>query len=155
MADINATDFYKGALWAADILVSTSASHRYQDEVRDILEHIPNLYSIVMQTPETEVFDLRLFVDKEFPLGRDADYVSFDIAPLTDVDIIVDMPEKSLDPDEMYKVRDDITSWGVVANTTDGKQKLLITGLYQPSIASDYAQRFTEQLAVQKKLNLV
>ncbi len=54
MADINETDFYKGALWAADILLTTSHFDGANEEVRDILEHIPNLYSIVMRTPETK-----------------------------------------------------------------------------------------------------
>ncbi|EMA3639821.1 hypothetical protein U2T78_000451 [Providencia stuartii] len=150
MADINATDFYKGALWAADILITTSPNHHYLDEVRDILEHIPNLYSIVMQTPETEVCDLRLLVDREFPLGRNADYASFEIVPLSFANEIVTMPEKSPVPDEIYQAREDIGSWGVVANTLNGEQKLLITGLYEPRIALNYAQRFTEQLAAQK-----
>ncbi|WP_140179548.1 hypothetical protein [Providencia stuartii] len=150
MADINATDFYKGALWAADILVSTSSSHRYKEEIRDILEHIPNLYSIVMQTPETEVFDLRLFVDKEFPLGRNADYVSFELVALAKDDTIVALPEKSTDPVEMYQTREDIYSWGVVAKTTADKQLLMITGVFEPSVAKNYVERLTEQLAAQK-----
>lgn len=150
MADINATDFYKGALWAADILVSTSSSHRYKEEIRDILEHIPNLYSIVMQTPETEVFDLRLYVDKEFPLGRNADYVSFEIVALVKDDTIVALPEKSTDPAEIYQTRDDISAWGVTAKTTAGKQVLMITGVLEPSVAKNYVERLTEQLAAQK-----
>lgn len=150
MADINATDFYKGALWAADILVSTSTSNRYQDEVRDILEHIPNLYSIVMQTPETEVFDLRLFADKEFPLGRHADYVSFEIVPLNAALDVVAMPEKSADADKMYQDRADIHSWGVIGNTPAGKKLLMVTGIHEPKVASEYAQRFTQQLAAQQ-----
>lgn len=150
MADINATDFYKGALWAADILVSTSSSHRYKEEIRDILEHIPNLYSIVMQTPETEVFDLRLYVDKEFPLGRNADYVSFEIVALAKDDTIVALPEKSADPTEIYQTRDDIIAWGVAAKTTAGKQVLMITGVLEPSVAKNYVERLTEQLAAQK-----
>ncbi|ELX8378111.1 hypothetical protein AB7Y49_05080 [Providencia vermicola] len=153
MADINATDFYKGALWAADILVSTSSSsssHHYQNEVRDILEHIPNLYSIVMQTPETEVCDLRLLVDKEFPLGRHADYVAIDIVPLSQNNDIVAMPEKVANLDEMSHSRADIACWGVAAKTADEKQKLLITGLHDSSVAQSYALRLTEQLNRQK-----
>ncbi|EKT56201.1 hypothetical protein [Providencia sneebia] len=151
MADINATDFYKGALWAADILLSTSSSNRYQEEVRDILEHIPNLYSVVMQTPETEVFDLRLFVDKEFPLGRNAAYTAFKIVALDSGGDILPLPKLSADPDEMYEPTTDVDSWGVAATTLDGKDLVLIMGIIEPRVAADYAQRFAEQLAVQQK----
>ncbi|MDD9338094.1 MAG: hypothetical protein PV362_00200 [Providencia heimbachae] len=144
MAEIHETDFYKGALWAADILLSTSHFAGANDEVRDILEHIPNLYSIVMQTPETEIHDLRLYADKEFPLGLNADYSSISIAPLKDFFEILPMPDQ--DPNN---VTEEVESWGVIAQTSTGKQDLLIAGLLTAASAQIYAQALSKQLELQ------
>ncbi|EJD6537610.1 MULTISPECIES: hypothetical protein [Providencia] len=144
MADINETDFYKGALWAADILLTTSHFDGANEEVRDILEHIPNLYSIVMRTPETEVHDLRLYADKEFPLGLNADYTAITIAPLKDYFDILPMPDQ--DP---KSISFEVEYWGVVAETSSGKQDLLIAGLLTPEEAQRYAQGLSKQLELQ------
>ncbi|HBO23000.1 hypothetical protein [Providencia sp.] len=146
MAEIHEIDFYKGALWAADILVSTSHCVGANDEVRDILEHIPNLYSIVMQTPETEVHDLRLYADKEFPLGMNADYSSISIAPLKDFFEIFPMLDQSID-----SIAAEVDSWGVIAKTSAGKSDLLIAGLLTEESAQVYAQSLSKQLELQRK----
>lgn len=145
MADINETDFYKGALWAADILLTTSHFDGANEEVRDILEHIPNLYSIVMRTPETEVHDLRLYADKEFPLGLNAGYTAIEIAPLKDYFDILPMPDQN--PESITL---EIDYWGVVAITDSGKQDLLIAGLATAEMAQRYAQSLTHQLDIQR-----
>lgn len=145
MAIINETDFFKGALWAADILLSTTHCAGANDEVRDILEHIPNLYSVVMRTPETEVHDLRLYADKEFPLGMNAEYTAIAIAPLKDFFDILPITEQDLDCASM-----DVETWGVVADLPDGKKDLLIAGLLSPETAQVYAQRLSEQLKLQQ-----
>ncbi|GAB1438965.1 hypothetical protein MASR2M36_17250 [Providencia sp.] len=145
MADINETDFYKGALWAADILLTTSHFDGANEEVRDILEHIPNLYSIVMRTPETEVHDLRLYADKEFPLGLNAGYTAIEIAPLKDYFDILPMPDQT--PESITL---EIDYWGVVATTESGKQDLLIAGLATAEMAQRYAQSLTHQLDIQR-----
>ncbi|HGF6559281.1 hypothetical protein M5X66_08635 [Providencia sp. PROV188] len=146
MANINETDFFKGALWAADILLSTSHCAGANDEVRDILEHIPNLYSVVMRTPETEVHDLRLYADKEFPLGLNAEYTAISIAPLKDFFDILPVTDHELDCEAM-----DIETWGVVADLANGKKDLLIAGLLTPETAKMYADRLSEQLEFQQK----
>lgn len=145
MADINETDFYKGALWAADILLTTSHFDGANEEVRDILEHIPNLYSIVMRTPETEVHDLRLYADKEFPLGLNADYTAITIAPLQDYFDILPMPDQNPE-----SITVEVDYWGVVATTSVGKQDLLIAGLATAEQAQHYAQTLTQQLELQR-----
>lgn len=142
MADIHEIDFYKGALWAADILLSTSHFAGANDEVRDILEHIPNLYSIVMQTPETEVHDLRLYADKEFPLGMNAEYTAITVAPLKDFFEILPMPSLSL--------MGEVESWGVIALTETGRQDLLVAGLLSSESAQVYAQSLSKQLELQR-----
>lgn len=145
MADINETDFYKGALWAADILLTTSHFDGSNEEVRDILEHIPNLYSIVMRTPETEVHDLRLYADKEFPLGLNADYTAITIAPLKEYFDIVPMPDQNPESIDF-----EVEFWGVVAKTTAGKDDLLIAGLPSAEVAQHYAKTLTHQLDIQR-----
>lgn len=98
-----------------------------------------------MRTPETEVHDLRLYADKEFPLGLNADYTAITIAPLHDYFDILPMPDQHPE-----NITIEVDYWGVVATTSTGKQDLLIAGLATAEQAKHYAQILTQQLELQR-----
>ncbi|ERT11022.1 hypothetical protein [Photorhabdus temperata] len=117
-------DFYTGAVWAASVLLRQTGN---SDGAREILDHIPQLDRVAALSSEEDLFHLRQFVDKTLPLGKNAQYTKFGVAPLDQLGRVIDIQDTEL---ENYTAPEgNVLFWCVCATDAHGNQHILIDRL--------------------------
>ncbi|TDB47927.1 hypothetical protein [Photorhabdus luminescens] len=116
--------FYTGAVWAASVLLRQTGN---SDGAREILDHIPQLDRVAALSCEEDLFHLRQFVDKTLPLGKNAQYTKFGVAPLDQLGRVIAIQDTEL---ENYTAPEEgVLFWCVCATDEHGNQHVLIDRL--------------------------
>ncbi|EPL6275277.1 hypothetical protein AB7W88_03295 [Providencia vermicola] len=143
MTTLTSTEFAAGALWAANILMSTT---RDTASAAEILCRIPNLHSLAMQTAEKDLAALREFVLNELPLGTDHGFTRIAYGAEGVGNEIIELPASG-DVDELVAAPGDTLLWVVYGVNADGAKHPLIASIDNPDIAAKYATELASQLA--------
>lgn len=143
MTTLTSTEFNAGALWAANILMSTT---RDTASAAEILCRIPNLHSLATQTPEKDIATLREFVLNELPLGTDHGFTRIAYGAEGVGNEIIELPASG-DVDELVAAPGDTLRWVVYGVSADGAKHALISAIDIPDIAEKHAAELASQLA--------
>lgn len=137
------TEFNAGALWAANVLMSTT---RDTASAAEILCRIPNLHSLATQTAEKELATLREFVFNELPLGTGHGFTRIAYGAEGVGNEIIELPASG-DVDELVAAPGDALRWVVYGVSADGVKHPLISAIDIPDIAEKHAAALSSQLA--------
>ncbi|EPJ3803534.1 hypothetical protein OND84_004212 [Morganella morganii] len=143
MTTLTSTEFNAGALWAANILMSTT---RDTASAAEILSRIPNLHTLATQTVEKELTTLREFVLNELPLGTDHGFIRIAYGAEGVGNEIIELPASG-DIDELVAAPGDALQWVVYGVKADGSKHALISAIDIPDIAEKHATELASQLA--------
>lgn len=132
-------EFFKGALWAASIAYRDTGDDNVADK---ILQEIENLDYVAANSTETDLWQLRLYVNNELPLGYDANYQDINCGPLDNNYRIV----KQDCAGGLVAAPGDILFWCVYATDKDGDEIIILDNITDEECAMRYVDNLKRQM---------